>query len=250
MYHIKVHEAMDGITLLFYQLRLWHRGNNTIAKENAIKLFYSIYHFLFPISIMIGAVKTENANECISLTQSAILSTVMSVKLSHIIWKKEEILQCLHRFGVYYTEDHEDFTIISRKLNSLMKINMFYFFGLMSGVISATLFVPFIGKEKKLFLNIAFPLDYENSNIAYWMAFSFFFTEGILCAISTLFTIIMWYLLLNFSLKWKVLETKLRLIGAIRPIDEGDNVVLEKEKQNLFRRDMISGIHLHQEINR
>lgn len=53
-----------------------------------------------------------------------------------------------------------------------------------------TLVVPFIGSDKIVFLNIGFPFDYKNNEIAYLIAVLYTFLEVSLAVVSVSFSII------------------------------------------------------------
>lgn len=249
MYQFRVHETINELILLLYRIRLWHSENDKTIRTNLIQISFIIYYSLLPISLIVGAYETNNTNESIFLILSAVITTVMAVKFCYIIWRKEEILQLLHQLSVYTTDDRGEFDSINEKMNRFMKIAKYYFYAMLFGAVSSQLFVPFLGNEKKLFVNIGFPLDYKTNDIAFWIAFLFSSSEGILCGISCLFPIIVWYLLINCGLMYKVLGNKLKNIGANRMMDlEGNKVKRsKKEKEMMFRRDLRSAIQSHQD---
>lgn len=94
--------------------------------------------------------------------------------------------------------------------------------------------VPFIGCEKKLFFNIGFPLDYTKSEAGFWIAFAFTFIAVLLFNLSVLFSIMVWYLLMNFSVKYELFENKFRNVR----IEDKDTIAPSKE-QTLYAQDAL-----------
>lgn len=104
--------------------------------------------------------------------------------------------------------------------------------------------LPFLGSEKALFVKIGFPLDWEHSEIAFWIANIFIFTELFLSMTSFLFSITIWYLMLNCSLRYEVLGCELRKMGGNR--QKLKLRVPEKEQHLAFAHDLKKSIEAHQ----
>lgn len=252
MYCVELHEGVKQIFEIFYRFGLWSRGEQATVTERRIKLFYSIYYLLFPISLLAGAIKSDNSDESILLLETSIIAVVMSIKLQYIIWKQNEIKELSHRIGFYSVDNHEEFTFVNRRLNTFMKVTTYFFFLCIVVASTAAVVVPIVGSERILFLNIGFPFDWKNNEIAYWIAFVFFTTEMIITALNILFSITMWYLLFNISLNYKVLGSQLRNMGVIKKVDAttvSKVNISEVEKENAFLRDLIAGIESHKNIN-
>lgn len=244
MYSHQVHGVINQIMELFYRLGLWHHGDEATVKETTTKLFYFIFYLLFPISLIAGAITSNNAGEPIFLLQAAVMFIVLAMKLFYIIWKKEQIIELLCQIDVFSFEDHIEYTLVSQKLKSFMKFVIVFFVNVCFGCGCAVVVVPFVGSEKKLFYNIAFPFDYKNNEIAFCLAFAFVFLEVIITMISILFSIIIWYLMFTASLMYNTLGIELKNIGAIRTVQETEN----NGKQNTFFGDLIKLIESHQRI--
>lgn len=224
---------------------MWHRGNKATVTETGVKFFYSIYYLVFPISLVGGAVSVTNRDESLFLIEAAIISSVELFKLLYIIWKKDEILDVLNRIGVYSMEEKEEFTLANDKLNRLMKFtSMFlssaYFCGL-----CVVLVFPFLGSERSLFFNIAFPLDWKTNEFSYWIAFGFIFTETILTAISMLFSVIIWYLMVNCALRYEILGHQIQNMGVIKPVE---GITNRRKISNLFLQDLFAAIESQKHI--
>lgn len=252
MFSIEVDETVNQIKNSFYRLGLWHAGEETTRKETARKLFFSIYTVLLPISLLSGVSLTvERLEDSLFLIEAAIMTVIMSVKLFYIIWRKDEILQMLDRIGMYSTKHASESKRINGKLNHFMSLMKIFFSCSVLIAICALLIVPFLGSEKKLFFNIGFPLDWQHSEFAYWIAFTFILTEVILSAISVLFSIIVWYLFLNCSLRFQLLGHDLRSMGVIEEVVDSSGKkrkVSKLEMENQFSKDLVAAVKSHREI--
>jgi len=54
---------------------------------------------------MAGAISSDNADDFVFLSESAIMIIPLLVKLLHLIWKQKDIIELLHRNCVYSTKD-------------------------------------------------------------------------------------------------------------------------------------------------
>lgn len=248
MFSIELDSSIHQMIHLFFRLGLWHRGDEATGRATKIKWFYSTYALLWPMSLIAGAISSDDQQECIFLMETAIMTVVMSVKLMYIIWRKEEILEMLNRMGIHTIQSHKEFTHINGKLKRFMSSMKIFFLCSILTAVCALLLVPFVGSERKLFFNIGFPLDWKNNEFAYWLAFAFLLTSVILSAISVLFSIIMWYLLLNCGLKFEILGNELRNVGTIDDAAGSGRKISTVEKQNAFFKGLITLIESHQNI--
>lgn len=250
MYRIHLHKRINQINELFYGFGLWHRRDEVTVRETILKLCYSIYYLLYPLSIMAGVVTTSDTNEALISVLAGIIYSLASIKALYIIWKKKQISELLHRICVFSIEDNEEFTLVSDKLKIFMRFVSFFLSFLLFGSACDLLIVPFLGSEKKLFVNIAFPLDWRNNEIAYWIAFAFVLTEGIFLALTPFFSVVMWYLMLNCALKYEILGKQFEKMDQMRTADAATNeqTTTYAIEQNLFLRNLFSAIRSHQHI--
>lgn len=243
MYFVRVHVRIVQIANFFNRIGLRHSGNKATVKDTILKLFYSIYYPLFLVSILGGIVTSDKSDELIFLIEAAIIVAVRLTNLSYIIWRKSETVELLQQICVYPVPDQRQFIKINHKLNKIMKFNTVFWAVCVVAMINVVAVTPFVGNERKLFLSIAFPLDWKNDATAYWIAFSFFSTEECITIITLQFLVIKWYLMLNCAIKYEILGNQLRNMGA------SASDLSQMEQQNLFRRDLIAGIRSYKEIN-
>lgn len=148
--------------------------------------------------------------------EAALLLTILLIKLLYIIWKKKQILRLLRAIGVYSIEDQEEFLLVNHNLKILMKFVTVFLSLTYFASFRCLLILPFLASEKRLFPNIGFPLNWENNEVSYWVAFTFVFTEGTLSSLTILFSIIMWYLMFNCALKYEILGYQIKKMGVRR----------------------------------
>lgn len=249
MYYIEIPSGINNIFFLFYRVGIWHRGNGII--ETGIKLFYSIYHLFFSISLMAGAITSNHKNEKIFSAEAAISITLLTMKIFYLIWRKKDILEILTRIGVYSFEDYEEFTLATNKLKKFMKFVVVLVITVVAGGYIAV-FLPIFRTERKMFLKIAFPLDWKNDDVAFWIAIAFLFGGNTLSLIASFFSVIIWYVMLNCALRYEILGGQMRNMGVIKTshATANTNKISDLEKQEKFRRDLIATIVAHQHIKK
>nr|QGW45398.1 odorant receptor 25 [Bradysia odoriphaga] len=207
---------------------------------------------LLPISLLAGvSLTSEGTEDQLFLIETAIMTVIISVKILYIIWRKDEILQMLDQIGNYSIKNAIETKRINQKLKMFMKFMKIFFSCSVLIAICAMFIVPFIGSERKLFFNIGFPLDWRHSEFGFWAAYTFILTEMVPSAISILFSVIMWYLLLNCALRFEVLGQDLRNMGIIEEVvDELGNKrkISKMEKENQFAKDLVAAIKSYREI--
>lgn len=215
-------------------------------RELRIKFFYCFYYSLFPISLVVGAIKSDDLEEKIYSFELAIAMIVLSAKLHFIIWKQKEILELLNRICVFSIQNDDDCKFVNKKISEFMKfvILLIILNALLGGFCDSTV-APFVGSEKNLFFKIGFPFDWKNNEVAFWMANLFLFTEVYLSIAACLFPIIMLYLMICCSLRYEVLGNELKNMGSIPK--ENKRKTSEKEKHDIYLRDLKAAIdsHLH-----
>ncbi|XP_037032673.1 odorant receptor 94a-like [Bradysia coprophila] len=245
MFHVQIDKVIQQTVSLLYYIGIWHRGDEPTAKELRTKFFYCIYYLMFLVSLVVGSVVSEKEDEAIFLVEASIAIAVLTVKLWYLIWKQKPILDLLNQIGVFSIRYEADVGVFNVKLRQFRK------FVLLVCVMATVacfevLFVPFVAKKKNLIFEIGFPLDYKNSEIAFWIANSFILTECVLSMITTFFFILIWYLLLSCSLRYNLLGSELKKLGQIIS-EETNDAISEKRKQIIFMQDLKASIvaHLH-----
>ncbi len=245
MYRIEVHKNIQRISEFLYRVGFWSRHEKETVRERRLKFFYSIYFWLFIISIVTGLAESDDRDGNIFSVLVLLTIVIAYVRLLHLIWKKKEILKYFNQICVYDSDDRDTYTAVIEKLKFLMKFVVF-FLSVTCFTVSSILFVaPFVGAERKLFFQIGFPLDWRKSEVGYWMAFIFIVTEAFIGTISITFPVFIWYLMANCSWRYEVLGLKIRKMGEIAsdestPADQ--RRISKIERDNLYNRDLVGAI--------
>ncbi len=247
MFRIQVHKFIRGITLGFYLLGFWHRGDVETHSEWRLKIFYSVYHLLFPISVIVGAIGSDDNDEKVFLIEVAIIGAVLVVKLWYIIWRKRETLELLDRICDYNVEDRETFDLVNNKLKKFMKFCAAFLGTVLMSGICVSFFVPFFSTDRKLFINFGFPFDWRNNEVAYWLAHLFFVTQVTIAALTTSFSVIVWYLMANCGWNYEVVGQQIKEIGEI---DESShkNRISKSQIDTLYQYHLIEAIRSHSDL--
>lgn len=243
MHSIKIHSVINHIISIFYYIGFWHRGDVPTTKELKIKLFYCIYYALFTVAITIGAFTKKNRDESIFLAQIALGTTVLGVKMWLFVWKQKQVLELLDRICAFSIRDDDDFIYFNRKLNAFIH----FVIALLVGSFATTIFqgtiLPFLGNERTIVLKVWLPVDWENDEIAFWIAFVYVFTGNVLAVATVLFTIIIWYLMIHCSLRYRLLGTELTKLGDMK--QEGKEKISDELKCAAYLRDLTTSIDDH-----
>nr|QGW45386.1 odorant receptor 13 [Bradysia odoriphaga] len=234
MHTIGIHKVMKQLISLFYWMGIWYRGDVPTVRETRIRTFYFCYFLLTNASVIIGAITSENIDESIFLVSEAILSVILSVKLWILIWKQKEILELLDRICVFSIRYDEDVAFFNKKLGKLMKFVVAFLLGAFVICMATIIVTPCFTRQ--FLVDIAFPLDYKNNDVAFWIQYVFLVTEMGLVSISVAVTPIIWYLMYNCSLRYEVLGKEVERMG--RSIDNGKKKKSKKEKHQVFFQDL------------
>ncbi|XP_037040293.1 odorant receptor 43a-like [Bradysia coprophila] len=151
----------------------------------------------------------------------------------------------LNRICVFTIRNDEDFAFFNVKVEKFIKFAIVFACATIAGVLGCIVF-PFVGNEKSLILDIAFPLDWRNSEIGFWMAYIFFVTGLVLTLPAMAFSVLIWYLLLHCSLRYNVLGSEISNMGRAT----GNVKLLEKERQAIFKRNIVALIDAHLHLRR
>ncbi|XP_037025648.1 odorant receptor 94b-like [Bradysia coprophila] len=243
MHLIQIHKIISLIISFFYLIARHHRGDKPTVKEFRIKLLYSFYYPLFVLSLVVGAITNDKEDQNIFLSEVAIGSSVLLIKLWFLIWKQNQILDLLNRVCVFSIQNDDAYNLFNNKLRGFLKLVFVFAITVAVAGSSGTIVMSFVGNGKTLFLEVGFPMDWRNNEIAFWMASIFVFTEVLLSLLVMIFTIMIWYLLLICSLRYEVLGTQLRSMGKNR---EKDKMTENKTLNNFFvnLKDSVK-VHLH-----
>ncbi len=211
----------------------------------------------FVTSLLSGSYLSNDSEESIFLLAIGIGNFVQVFRMFKLISAKSSILDFLHDLSSHSTSDSEEFVRINTKLKNFVKLSLgFLLVGGMALFCAAI--IPLVSNEKILMVNVAFPLDWKNDSFSFWIAYLFVMGGCMYGVFSFVFVIIVWYLMINCTIKYEILGNHLRRMG-LRNDDETSETqsalktkakTSEVDRQQLYHKDLIKAIKSHLNINR
>ncbi len=211
----------------------------------------------FLTSVLFGAYLSNDNEESLFLLAVAIGNFVEAFRSFKLISGKRSILAFLHDLCSHSTSDNEEFVKINKKLKNFLNLMLgFVLVGVWA--VSCAAIVPLVSNEKILVFSIAFPLDWKNDSFSFWIAYLYVIGGFFYGFVSFIFVIIIWYLMINCTIKYEILGNQLRRAG-LRKDDEKSDVqpVLKTkaktskgDRQQLYHKDLIEAIESHRNIKR
>lgn len=247
MHSIEIHPTINQIIAIFYRIGIWHRGDSLTIKEFRIKLFYSVCYSLFFVSLAVKAITKENwDDECVFVAQTTIIVLVLLAKIFLFIWKEKQIEELLNRICIFSVRDDDDFDFYNSKLKGFVRFTIVSFIIIFVVLFTEFMIFPFVGNEKTIFLKVAFPLDYENDEIAFWIVHIYVSCQGLLLWIGIAATIIILYLMMHCSIRFQLLGRELKKTGRIEM--ERKRKVSENEKHQIYMQDLTTSVDAHLDL--
>lgn len=183
-----------------------------ISSQRSIKRkFMFTLFFCFPLGLMLGSLQIDDKSESLYLLALSICTILHSIKF-HFICTKWTIFSVLLKDLSAHTFQSHDMLMATEK--TLRKFHYFSIF-----LMSATMFIliviyafPFVFKKSVAF-KIWFPLDYEKNDSNFWIANVFIMYSVFICVLMIAFTLVVWYVMLNTSIKFRTLGHRLENLG-------------------------------------
>ncbi|XP_037039264.1 odorant receptor 94b-like [Bradysia coprophila] len=239
-YSVKLSDTVHRMITIYFVLGLWttQSGHRTISVS---QLFYFVSFCLFGVSVIIEACTTENNDDCIFLVVTNLICLVQVGRLYNIIWKQNRILDLIRTASANGTDDYDTFCIVSAKLNKLMSLATYFIFATLF-LLVVVVGLPFIKKE--LIFDIAFPLDYKNSESGFYVAYTFVAGIFLLSITCILFASMLWFIMLNFVVKYEILGNDFKNLGV-----SGTEEDEQKNTQTLYLQHLVESIKSLENIN-
>lgn len=244
MYNIAIPETIRQMNAIYYLLGLWKIKDGITYGQ----FFYFTYFVSIVISIFLGACFTNSNDEMIFLTATAFIGVVQLCRMYFIIWKQNEILNLIYETGVHRTNDFEVYTGIENKLKNMMSFAKFLM-SMLCFLVVILLFLPIGATENVLIVNVAFPLDYTNDQRAFWIVHAFVTLGFLLSLICTFFTIMVWYLMMNFVIQYEILGNRFKNLGKVETGETKAKLKISiKEQNRLYLQQFIEAIKTNENI--
>lgn len=244
MSSIEMHSTFRSIFALFYEFGLWRNEEESEFRGNCWKFFHVLIHMFFQILIVSSAWLSNNRNDFIFYSVVEFGLVLLFIKLLFVLWKKKEILLFVH--GSLF-----DISNLNREVKRKLNIFMKFVHGYLSAIAFAMIVVlmsplPIFVTEKQFPFFINFPLDCRHNEIIYWMTYLAIAWGVILTVSANLMSVIIWSILLNNSIKYKLLGNQFKNLGKIRTAEIVMNN-LEKEGR-LYLQDFIALVKTHRNL--
>lgn len=244
MYRIDVPSEINKLIEIFQYVGFWSVKDRTPCTKR-VQLFHLCYFACLPISLGAGAV--INTEESVYLAAVAIEAAVHVGRLFYIMRRTSEIIAFIHQSGPFLIEDHEEFNDVNNKVKNFIKYAKAFMVTIFITTNVTFFYYAFVG-EKKLLFNIGFPLDWKNSEVAYWITYVYLAFQVIYADTIVGVTIIIWYLMLSFAIKYHLLGNKFRRLGIIKTTLTKGVKMCDSKKQHLFHQDLIMEIKTYKKI--
>lgn len=240
MFEIGIPFILQQIFAIFYLFGLWNKNETSLCNLGR-KSFYFVFYGTFIVSIFLGALESTNDDERSFLAVWSVIHSIHLYRIWFNVWRQKEILSFVHEIGRHYISDRMEFHDICNKLEMFMKF-VRYFLLMVSTAVTFMLIVFPVVNPRRVFVNIAFPLDRSNSEVAVWLAYGLLVGGLFFGIFGFLITIMLWYIMLSFSFKYELLGNQFRRLGMLRTSESG-------EQQELYREDFIEAMRQFDKIN-
>lgn len=188
-----------------------------------------------------GAWLADDTNDSILSTVLFIQFTVHTFRMHCFLSNETEIVALIHEIGKQVTNDHNEFLKVSKKLKICMQlVNSF--------ILTILCAIPFFSSDKKLVFYIAIPLDWKNDATEFWLAHAYIVVGAAYAVVCGLFTIIIWFLMINCAIKYEMLGNQLRSVSEIGTM--GKSNVSKTYQQKMIVQHLIVAIERHQSTNK
>lgn len=246
MCNIQIHSGISRILNVFYLCGMWHNGNENVFRAFIRKSAFRLWSTSLAVSYASEAFQNPDISAAIYSGVCAVIASVLIVKLENILNKKKEINEFLRQLCVHnFSTNDASFKQTEEKLNQFMKLVNIFLVLIALGIFSL-LIAPIFTTEKNLPIYVWLPLSWKNTQIGYCISYVYLVSTMSYSMIPISFTAIIWYIMLNCSIKYELLENELRNIDAT--ITDIQQQQLETEKQQKYYQKLIFLIESHRNI--
>lgn len=235
---------------VYYAFGIWENDNG-FKLGKFVRVFICLFCTItYPIALVGGALVNNNdLGDSIFLLSFGILVAVLELRGFYIFFKQDEILALLKSTCIHSVPNNEHLLQkVNRKLN-ILKIFCMIFIVLSLGLTSTIMIFSSPLISHKLPFNILFPLDYKGSSLAHWITHCFVLINELFAMLVSLFISIMWYVMLNCSIKYDILGYRLKNLGVPGELPM-DNQMISEVKQDLLESELIECIQMHQQLEK
>lgn len=244
MYNIQISNGIHLLVKIFHRFGMWYSEEESIFHQTARQLIYLILLCSFAIFTLTGGLLSNDWSECVFLCNAAASISVTIVKLTYILCKKEKTREFIQNIGAHSVADHGEFVKVKNKLNRLMKFSCSLSLVICISIGSLFTFcLPLFSDQRRLPVNLWFPLYWKNNVIFYWVAYAFVAIGTTISVVAASLNIIIWYLMMNCAIKYQILGNQFRNICLTKPTIRKRKI--SKEDDKIFLQELIGLIKTH-----
>lgn len=245
IYLNQMHYRIKQVISYYKTIGIWpsETENELNYRRIGKNIFFMIFASTFCLALTVGALQSSNMNEFIFLIVVALSDVVVITKLNYILWKNRKIEEFI---GDFETDSLAENNEIHKHLKYLMAFISFY----LCMVFAAFIFImilPAFSIERKLPFDVAFPFDWKNSKFIYWVAYTYVVSVVALTISSTTSTVIIWYLMANYFIKYKIKGNYLRNLCSSATTKTPDG---KRKPAKVAVKNLIDLIKAHQNVQR
>lgn len=249
MYTTPVEKTLQVFIEIFHRIGFWWSDKESHSCEAVRKTFFAIFSALLPVFLATNIFLCKSWNDSIFSAQTFIQTAVIYVKCLYLLFKKQEIIAFLFDSSVVHQiERLDELDLVNGKLKRFTKFIRPYFMAIsVTGVSVVVINFPIFSAEKRLPFFITY--TWNDSEIAYWLTYLLVSLSMVLLMIGNLFTTLIWYIMLNYSIEYELLGKKFRNLGV-----DDEKRAEKKEDGKLppkyYVHNLISLTKAHQNLNK
>ncbi len=220
MYKLQVDPTLCRLMEIYRRVGIWRNEEESDFRKSCMRILYFLQYFSFLIYVLIGAYiayLNDETNQLIFLVEVGIAVSIAWLKLSYLLWRKDEILNFLYDpIVTHCTENYGESLKAKQKIRkfaAFIKVYTVMIFTIVTTV--SVLSLPiFMSDEKMLPLFIRFNSESDHEFVLYWSAYLFGTVGCLISAVYTSFLVFIWYILYNYSIEYKLQGHRFRSIGT------------------------------------
>nr|QGW45434.1 odorant receptor 61 [Bradysia odoriphaga] len=210
-YKLKVPDTIQRMTEIYHIVGLWKTGNGNVVSLQQASYFICI--FGFTLASFVGIWTIDDTDNVVFLVSVVLIGIVQTYRLYFIICEQKGIFDFMHTISINSTADYQTFCNANNKLKKFVasvKSVLGILFLLWVFVVS----LPPI--RKQLIFDFAFPWDYKTNEWAFWMGHAFVVGTYVISITICMFVMMIWYMMMIFVIKYELLASEFRNLGAAR----------------------------------
>lgn len=244
----KIHPTIELIVGLLYRFKIW-QADESESRAIKRKFAYLIFYITFPIYDFACVFLVDDESESFFLAVTGVMITVNVVRVIYVLWKSEEILAFLYHpindNSADYLEETEE---SNRTMGNFMKFTHTYIATLSTAAIAILILsMPMLTHERMLPLFVKFSYDGICSGILYYFVYAYVAVEDLISLLFNITNVLIWYILLNYSIAYEELGNQQKKLGSCKEICERNSAVTSSGS---YHEDLVSSIEVHKDIFR